>query len=353
MLTIKDVARVAGVSYTTVSHVLNNSRPVSAKTRQSVREAAEALNYVPSGVARALRRRTTGTIGMVAVDMAHPFFAELVRTIEEVCFQNQIALALCNSYGDSGRQAAQIRNLLEKRVDGLLISAVGDSGALEQQLRNASVPVVFVDRFVPNLKADVVTVDQERAGYEATQHLLELGHRQIGCITCSPGTSVFVARLAGYRRALGKARIELRPHWIAEAVDLSLEGGRAATERLLNRSPELTAIIALNDTLAIGALHYAYQGEISVPGALSIIGFDGADLGRYVQPALTSVGQSIGELGTLATTCLFERIRSDVQGPARRILLETKVMARESTGPAPSYGAAGKTRLLARRPFAG
>ncbi|MBV9998086.1 MAG: LacI family DNA-binding transcriptional regulator [Verrucomicrobia bacterium] len=336
MPTIKDVARVAGVSYTTVSHVLNNSRPVSAKTRQSVRDAAKALNYVPSGVARALRRRMTGTIGMVVVDTACPFFAELVRTTEEVCFQNQIALVLCHSYEDSGRQAAHIRNLLEKRVDGVLISAVGDLDALEQQLRNALMPVVFVDRFVSNLGADVVAVDQERAGYEAAQHLLELGHRQIGCITRTPGAGAFVAPLAGYRRALREARIEPRLHWVAEAAGLSLEGGCAATERLLHRDSELTAIIALADILAIGVLHYAYQREISVPGALSIIGFDGANLGRYVQPALTSVGQPIGKLGAVAATYLLERIRGGPQGPARRILLETKVMARESTGPAPS-----------------
>jgi LacI family transcriptional regulator len=335
MPTIKDIARAAGVSYTTVSHVLNNSRPVSAKVSQSVRDVAEALNYVPSDVARALRRRTTGTIGMVLVDTAHPFFAELVRAIEEVCFQNRIALLLCNSYEDSARQATHIRTLIEKRVDGLLISPVGDFEALAQQLRSASVPVVFVDRFPPDPEADVVTVDQERAGYEATRHLLGLGHRQIGCITRIPGISVFVPRLAGYRRALQEARIEPRSQWVAEAVDLTPESGCAATERLLNQSPELTAIFALSDILAIGALRYAYQREISVPGALSIIGFDGVELGRYVLPALTSIGQPVRELGTLASTHLLERIRGGPQGPGRRLMLPPKLMVRDSTGLAP------------------
>jgi LacI family transcriptional regulator len=335
MPTIKDIARAAGVSYTTVSHVLNNSRPVSAEVRQSVRDAAKALHYVPSDVARALRRRTTGTIGMVLVDTAHPFFAELVRVVEEVCFQNQISLLLCNSYEDSARQETHIRTLLQKRVDGLLISAVGDFEALAQQLRSASAPVVFVDRFPPNLEADAVTVDQERAGYEATRHLLGLGHRQIGCISRTPGISVFAPRVAGYRRALQEARIEPRSHWVVEAVDLTLEGGCAATERLLNQSPELTAIFALSDILAIGALHHAYQREISVPGALSIIGLDGVELGRYVRPALTSIGQPIRELGGLATTYLLERIRGGQQGPGRRSMLRPNLMVRDSTGPAP------------------
>jgi LacI family transcriptional regulator len=336
MPTIKDIARAAGVSYTTVSHVLNNSRPVSPKVRQSVQDAAKALQYVPSDVARALRRRTTGTIGMVLVDTAHPFFAELIRAIEEVCFQNRMTLFWCNSYEDSARQATHIRTLLERRVDGLLISAVGDFRDLAQQLRSASVPVVFVDRSPPDLEADLVTVDQERAGYEATRHLLGFDHRQIGCLTRTPGISVFVPRLAGYRRALQEAGIEPRSQWVAEAEELTPESGYAATERLLNQSPELTAIFALSDLLAIGALRYAYQRKISVPGALSIIGFDGVELGRYVLPALTSMGQPIRELGALATTYLLERIRGGHQGPARRILLRPKLMVRESTGPAPS-----------------
>ena len=336
MPTIKDIARAAGVSYTTVSHVLNNSRPVSAKARQSVQDVAKALNYVPSDVARALRRRTTGTIGMLLANTADPFFAQLVSEIEEVCFQHQTSLLLCNSYEDSARQAAHVRTLLQKRVDGLLISAVGDFRALGQQLRGASVPVVFVDRVLPDLAADAVTVDQERAGYEATRHLLELGHRQIGCISGSARISILPPRLAGYRRALQEARIEPRAHWVTEAVDLTLGSGCTATEGLLNQNPGLTAIFALSDALAIGALYHACQRKIAVPDALSVIGFDGVELGRYVLPALTSIGQPIRELGALAATYLLERIRGGQHGPGRRIVLPPKLMVRGSTGPAPS-----------------
>jgi LacI family transcriptional regulator len=336
MPTIKDIARAAGVSYTTVSHVLNNSRPVSAKVSQSVRDVAKALNYVPSDVARALRRRTTGTIGMLLANTADPFFAQLISAVEEVCFQNQVSLLLCNSYEDSARQETHIRSLLQKRVDGLLISVVGDSQALAQQLRNGSVPVVFVDRIPPNPEADAVTVDQERAGYEATRCLLELGHRRIGCITAPPSISVLPPRLTGYRRALHEAGIEPRSQWVAEAADLALESGYTATECLLNQSPGLTAIFALTDLLAIGALRCAYHRKISVPGALSIIGFDGVELGRYVLPALTSIGQPVRELGVLATTCLLERIHGGQQGPGRRIVLPPKLIVRDSTGQAPS-----------------
>ncbi|MBV9998078.1 MAG: LacI family DNA-binding transcriptional regulator [Verrucomicrobia bacterium] len=335
MPTIKDIARAAGVSYTTVSHVLNDSRPVSPKIKQSVQDAAKALNYVPSGVARALRRRTTGTIGMLLANTADPFFAQLVSEIEEVCFQNQVSLLLCNSYEDSVRQEAHIRSLLQKRVDGLLISAVGDFTALVELLRKVLVPVVFVDRIPPGFDADAVTVDQERAGYEATRHLLELGHRRIGCITGRSNISVLPPRVGGYRRALQEAGIKPHAHWIAEAVDLTLESGYAATEYLFNRSPGLTALFAVTDVLAIGTMRYAYQRNLSVPGALSIIGFDGVELGRYVLPALTSIAQPIRELGASAATYLLERIRGSRVGPGCRIVLPAKLIVRDSTGPAP------------------
>lgn len=333
MPTIKDIARAAGVSYTTVSHVLNNSRPVSAKVSQCVRDVAEALNYVPSDVARALRRHTTGTIGMLLANSADPFFAQLISAVEEVCFQNQTSLLVCNSYEDSVRQETHVRTLLQKRVDGLLIAAVGDLEVLAQQLRNASIPVVFVDRVPPNLDADAVSVDQERASYDATRYLLELGHRRIGCISAPCGISVLPLRLAGYCKALREAGIEPPSQWVAEAVDLHLESGYAATEWLLHQSPELTAIFAMTDLLAIGALRYAHQNKISVPGALSIIGFDGVELGRYVLPALSSIGQPIQQIGALAATYLLERIRGDQQEISRHtITLPPILIVRDSTG---------------------
>jgi LacI family transcriptional regulator len=143
-------------------------------------------------------------------------------------------------------------------------------------------------------------------------------------------------RLAGYRRALQEARIEPRSHWVTETVDLTLGSGCTATEGLLNQNPGLTAIFALSDALAIGALYHACQRKISVPDALSVIGFDGVELGRYVLPALTSIGQPIRALGALAATCLLERIRGGRRGPGRRIVLPPKLMVRGSTGLAPS-----------------
>ena len=163
-----------------------------------------------------------------------------------------------------------------------------------------------------------------------------LGHRQIGCISGSARISILPQRLAGYRRALREARIEPRSHWVTEAVDLSLASGCTATEGLLNQSPGLTAIFALSDALAIGALYHACRCQIAVPSALSVIGFDGVELGRYVLPALTSIGQPIRELGALAATYLLERIRGGRRGPGRRIVLPPKLMVRGSTGPAPS-----------------
>jgi LacI family transcriptional regulator len=336
MPTIKDVARTAGVSYTTVSHVLNNSRPVSDRARKSVQDAAQRLNYVPSAVARSLRRQTTRTIGMLLIDSTDPYFAELARGIEEVCFRNKYTLILCNSYEDAKRQQTYLQALLEKRVDGLLVAGAGDPEVLAWQLQSARVPVVLVDRHVPNLDADTVAVDHEHAAYLATWHLLDLGHRSIGCIGGPAAIGPFSQRVNGYRRALAEAGITPPAEWIIEARDLTMDGGYGAAGHLLSRDAGLTAVFASSDMLGIGALRHAVERGIAIPREFSIIGFDGVELGRYVSPALTSIGQPIRSLGALAATRLLERIAQGNHSAGRTLTISPSLVVRESTGPAPS-----------------
>ncbi|MBV8818293.1 MAG: LacI family DNA-binding transcriptional regulator, partial [Acidobacteriaceae bacterium] len=180
MCTIKDVAALSGYSFTTVSHVINRSRPVSEKARRAVEAAMEQLHYVPSGIARSLRQRATCTVGVLLVNSTHPFFAELGRGIEEVCLARGYSVMLCNSYDDAARQETYLRTLVEKRVDGLIVAAVGEPADTARQLAAVRVPVVLIDRPVPSVQADTVMVDNERAGYLAARHLLDAGHREVG-----------------------------------------------------------------------------------------------------------------------------------------------------------------------------
>src|ERR1700737_2174020 len=183
MSTIKDVAALAGVSYTAGSHVINKTRPVSDKVRGEVEAAIQRLNYVPSAVARSLKQQATYTIGLLVSNSSNPFFAELAQGIEDICYRAGYTVVLCNSDDDPERQQTYLRVLLEKRIDGLIICSAGDDLGLAERVRNTQVPLVIVDRAVKGVTADLVQIDHFKGAYIATRHLLDLRHKSIGCIT--------------------------------------------------------------------------------------------------------------------------------------------------------------------------
>ena len=329
MSTIKDVAALAGVSYATVSHVIKKTRPVSEKVRTEVEAAIRQLNYVPSAVARSLKHQSTCTIGLLVSNSTNPFFSELARGIEDTCYRAGYSVILCNSDDHPERQQTYLRVLLEKCIDGLIICSAGDDLGLAEQVRDAQVPMIIVDRAVKGVTADLVQVDHVKGGYLATRHLLELKHKSIGCIAGPPTTTVSVDRLNGYRKALAEAGAPFRSEW-AVMGDFTAEGGYKAARKLLKRT-ELTAVFACNDLMGIGLLRFAAEHGIRVPSQLSVIGFDGIELSRYVYPALTTVGQSIHRLGEVAASALLERIRRGGEGRVRRILISPELWVREST----------------------
>ncbi len=206
MATIKDVAAIAGVSFTTVSHVVNNSRPVSADVRAKVERAIRQLNYVPSAVARSLKARATATIGLVVPNSTNPYFAELARGIEDQCAISGYCVFFCNSDDDPAKQRNYLRVLQEKRIDGLIIASAGDDAVLADSLADSREPLVVVDRNSEGLAADLVQIDHERGAYLATRHLLELGHAKIGCITGPVETAVSAIRVHGFIRARHRHR---------------------------------------------------------------------------------------------------------------------------------------------------
>lgn len=329
MSTIKDVAALAGVSFTTVSHVLNNTRPVSAQARARVLAAVDEIGYLPSAVARSLRRSETKIVGVLVPNVRNPFFAELVVGVEEWCRQAGYSVFLCNSDNDPKHQQAYLRTLLEKRIDGLLLSSAGDTETLADTFRHARVPVVTVDRLVPGARADRVSVNNQLGAFEAVKHLLDLGHRRIGCVSGPGEFEVTQERVAGWRQALSAFGLEARTDWLVES-DFSTAGGYQAVKALLTRQPELSAVFAANDMMAMGALRAAAELGLAVPGQLSLVGFDAIELGGFVYPALTSVGCSIRELGREAGRALIERIENP-QAPYKDLQLTPQLVLREST----------------------
>nr|WP_288455161.1 LacI family DNA-binding transcriptional regulator [uncultured Pseudomonas sp.] len=327
MATIKDVAARAGISYTTVSHVVNGTRPVSDRVRSKVEAAIAELGYVPSGVARSLRVRATGTLGLLLPNASNPYFAELARGIEDHAERNGYSVILCNSDDDIDKQLRYLRVLLERRIDGLIVATVASDAAFAQALAALRVPLVLVDRSLEGVSADQLRIDHEQGAYLATRHLLELGHRRIVCIGGPASTQVVQLRAGGYRRALYEAGIEAQA-----VVDCAFTSpaGHAAAQVLLAGEQRPTAIFAGNDMIALGVLRAAAERGLQVPQQLSVVGFDDIEVSRYLHPALTTVGQRIGQLGEQAAERLLARIRKPGLVAEQR-LIEPTLMLREST----------------------
>ncbi|MGO2285709.1 LacI family DNA-binding transcriptional regulator [Pseudomonas lundensis] len=330
MATIKDVAAMAGISYTTVSHVVNKTRPVSEPVRLKVEEAIARLDYVPSAVARSLKAKSTATIGLLVANSLNPYFAELARGIEDYCERNNYCVILCNCDDDPDKQRNYVRVLLEKRVDGLVVASAGGDLGLASGLTGVRTPMVIVDRSLEGIDADLVRIDHEQGAYLATRHLLGLGHRAVACIGGPAITSVAQLRLAGYLRALSEAGITPQAHWMVES-DFSCTGGYEAANRLLAADPP-SAVFACNDMMGIGVLRAAAERQIRVPEQLSVIGFDDVQMSRYVYPALTTVGQSILQLGETAAQVLLRRIATPGRS-VEQLIVAPSLVLRESTGP--------------------
>ncbi|SEM51662.1 transcriptional regulator, LacI family [Pseudomonas sp. ok272] len=330
MATIKDVAALAGISYTTVSHVVNKTRPVSDEVRLKVEAAIQRLDYVPSAVARSLKAKTTATIGLLVPNSLNPYFAELARGIEDYCERNGYCVILCNSDDNPQKQRSYLRMLQEKRIDGLIVTSVGSDARLAEGLAGVRTPMVIVDRALDGLEADLVRIDHEHGAYLATRHLLELGHRDIACIGGPAHTSVAQMRMAGFWRALKEVGVQVPIERVLES-DFTSTGGYEAAASLLEQAPP-SAIFAGNDMMGIGVLRAAAERSIRVPTELSVIGFDDIQMSRYVYPALTTVGQSILQLGEMAAEVLLRRIATPERPTDQRIVTPSIVL-RESTAP--------------------
>jgi len=336
MPTIRDVAALAGVSYTTVSHVVNNSRPVRADKRERVLAAVAELKFVPSAVARSLKSRATGTIGMLVPSNTNPYFAEIAQGIESFFRRHGYCVFLCNSDNDIATQREWLRVLHEKRVDGLIVASVGDEAASAEALAHADVPIVVIDRPIAGIRADGVQVDHEAGAAMATRHLISLGHQRIACIAGPKSTTVSASRVNGFLRAMAEHALPVPPEAIAEG-DFTSPGGYAAA-LMLFRDYVPSAIVAGNDVMAIGALRAAAESGMRVPEDCSIIGFDDIEMSRYVYPALSTVGQAIVRLGETAAASLLDRIAGRVTGETRQHTLLPKLIVRESSaGPGKSF----------------
>lgn len=330
MANIKDVALHAGVSVTTVSHVVNGTRFVSETARQCVEEAVRELGYIPSAVARSLKHNATRTFGMVIPNNSNPYFAEVIRGVENRCFAAGYNVILCNSNDDPERQAAYLRVLAEKRIDGLVLVASGSDAVVRATFGDFHKPLVLLDRDVAGMvNCDLVEVNHTVGGELATRHLLDLGHPRVACISGPPGLSPSSQRRAGWKQALEDAAVERKENDLARG-DFTARGGYLAMQVLLKRKPRPSAVFVCNDLMAFGALTAAREAGVSVPAQLSIVGFDDIDLAAFSAPPLTTVAQPKLQIGTLAAELLLERVEAG-RSDGRRVIRDPELKIRGST----------------------
>lgn len=327
---MRQIAERAKVSIGTVSHVINGTARVRPRLRQRVLEAIRSLGFQPSALAQGLRRNRTNILGMIIPDITNPFFPSVVRGAEDVAFQNSLRVILCNTDNDPTKEAAYLSELHSYRIAGLLIIPAAGSD-LESELvaaGGAAAPVVCIDRCPEGWAGDAVVASNEGGAYQATKHLIQLGHRDLAVITGPRKLAPASERLRGFKNALSDAKLSISPEFIQEAAFDSRSGCLAA-KRLLRMLPRPTAIFACNDMMALGVLHAVHELGLRCPEDVSLVGFDNLEFCEYTSPALTSVYQPGYQIGAAAANLLMERINGAKMAP-RHVTLQTELKVRNS-----------------------
>ncbi len=327
--TIYTIAEKAGVSIATVSRALNNSPRVSEDTRARILALMQEMGYQPNASARGLALKITGNLGIVLPQISGPFFSEFIRGAESVSRQNQYHLLVCNNADVSG--ADPLVNLLPARTDGLVLATDCVSPDFVRLLAQRSFPFVLLGDSIEGLQANSIRPDNEAGAYQATSHLIRVHqYTQIGFIQGPEGRSDSIERLEGYRRALAEAGLPWRPDLVIVG-NYDEAGGYSAMQQMLDL-PELPrAVFASNDQMAVGAMAAASQRGVRVPDDVAITGFDDIPIARYLQPALTTINQSIYEQGALAVEQLLHSLTSP-ETPTVKTILPALLVIRRSCG---------------------
>lgn len=331
-VTILQVAKAARVGAATVSRVLNNGQ-VSATTRARVLDVIESLGYHPDAVARGLRSRVTKTIGFIVNDVSNPLFASIMRGAARTVREEGYSILLGTSDGDPLSERAQIRLLVSRRVDGIVLSLVDETDAeIRSLLGSLSIPLVLVDRQIPGLDADAVLCDHQSGWIQATTYLLSIGHRRVALVTGRDVTRPYRERVSAFRRAFAAHGMAVRPEYL-RAGPATPEFGQQATADLLTLAEPPTAIMAGSNQIAIGVLATLRARRIDIPQQLSLLIADDVDVARLNNPAITVVARDMTQIGVAAGKLLIERLRT-VQSPHKReVLCPTQLIVRDSCAP--------------------
>ncbi len=329
-MNIREVARRAKVSTATVSRTINGSDKVTPETKERVQRAIEELGFYPNTWARALGSGRSDLYGLIISDITNPFFPELVKSFEDIAVQNGQEVLVANTNYDSARMEVCVRRMLQRKVDGVAIMTSEMDARLVTEFQNRDIPLVFLDTGTAQKLTSNIVVDYAAGVDAAVEHIVRLGHNQIGFISgplmlrsARVRREAFIGCL--HRRGIGADLIEEGDHQV--------NGGHEAMVRMLNRKRRPTAVLASNDMTAIGALGAMHERGLRVPEDISIVGFDDIQISAFTQPALTTVRLSREEIARVAFRALFS-IRQD-SGKGSEYGVRPALVVRRSTGKAP------------------
>lgn len=325
-ISIKDVAKAAGVSHSTVSRALADNPLIAAKTRARIQRLAQKMGYSPNAIARGLVTQRTHAIGVIVTSIADPFVSEVVRGIEEVAGNQRYRVFLGTSHNDPNRELNLVKALREWRVDGVIVAASRVGSLYKPMLKEIGVPIVLINNQHEGTFLHAVTVDDVQGAQLATDHLIEQGHRVIGHILGPKEHASSAHRLAGYRRALTQAKIKFDASLVVQGNGRA--DGAAQVAHFIERTPRPTAIFCYNDMTAIGTLSLLKQRGIRVPGNISIVGFDDIPFAAYVDPPLTTIHQPKDEMGRTAMTMLLNLLAGH---HVDNVIMAGKLVVRESS----------------------
>ncbi|MDX1617644.1 MAG: LacI family DNA-binding transcriptional regulator [Balneolaceae bacterium] len=334
MSTLKEVAKKADVSITTVSRVINKSDKVNVDTRERVQKAMRSLGYQPNRVAQRLRgsRGRSKLLGLIIPDIQNQFYSNIVRGIEDVSYGNDYAVILCNSDENPSKEQFYLEVLRSESVDGVILPPIHQYGKMVDGMIEADIPLVCVDRKLARESVDTVVVNNRKGAHSAVSHLIDLGHTDIAIISSSPQFSSFQERQAGYEQALSDHGIEVNESLIRQGDPRSSRNAKQLTTTLLRGEPVPTALFITNNLMTLGALEAINEMGLRIPEDISIIGFDDMPWASATSPPLTVVRQPGYEMGRRAAELFFQRIADPDREPVQ-VMMETNLIIRQSTAP--------------------
>ncbi len=312
-VTIKDVARLAGVSISTVSRVINNSKPVSLEVRKKVLEIIEEIGYKPNEIARSLVTKKSFIIGVIVTDIGDSYVAEMVRGIEEIGKMYDYDILLCSTYGDKEMECRYLQLLKMKQVEGVILISDIINDKIDELIKEFNRPFVYLNRSCNNNTYHTVSIDNYKGAFEMTKHLLGLGHKNIAYVmkkedVALKNITVENMKLNGYRDAMIEDMHETNIY-ITEGRNII--DGYHITKDILNSNKKITAIFCSNDNIAIGVVNYLYDNNVAVPEEISVAGFGDINMASFLRPKLTTISEPFYDIGAVAIRKIIKVLKGE------------------------------------------